>query len=515
MPSLEESLTEHLAQFHTAPILFLGSGLTRRYLELDDWETLLNYLSSLTSKPYAYYKSTADGGLPMAASLIANEFSANWWEDSIYEDMRSNFADLCQTKSSPLKILISEYIKEKVSTALKNPSYKDEIAYLKTAVIDGIITTNWDLFLEYIFPEFKPYIGQKDILFNTPLSIGEIYKIHGCCSQPNSLVVTDVDYKEFEDKNPYLAAKLLAFFIEHPVIFMGYSMADENIQTILKSITNCLNQEEINKLRDRLIFVEWLPDSTGEMINGTLNQNGKIFPIKNIRTDSFLPVFMALNSFKRKFPAPLLRRLKEHLYEIILTNDPKDRLYVQDISQKPDGKSNIEVVFGIGAISKIQTVGYKGLTRHDVAHDVVFNDRSYDPKKIITDVLPKLLGYNAIFKYLKQAGYITDKGISNSVPQKGKLKIAARQSAFAAGEFYRKKSSQIIVDAPDIATLHEKYGIDGVLYYTAFYGRDAIDLEYLRAFLKENFNALINSTDPNKKTNFGKLICLYDYLAYR
>jgi hypothetical protein len=131
-----------------------------------------------------------------------------------------------------------------------------EIEALKNVVIEGIITTNWDTLLEQVFPDqFQKYIGQKELLFSTTQEVGEIYKIHGCCTDPDSLVLTDSDYRNFHKNNPYLAAKLLTIFIEHPVIFIGYSMSDENIQEILTSIT-CLSREHLDKLQDRLIFLQ-------------------------------------------------------------------------------------------------------------------------------------------------------------------------------------------------------------------------------------------------------------------
>jgi len=39
--SLQDDLHNHLEQFHTAPFLFVGSGLSRRYLGLEDWDGLL------------------------------------------------------------------------------------------------------------------------------------------------------------------------------------------------------------------------------------------------------------------------------------------------------------------------------------------------------------------------------------------------------------------------------------------------------------------------------------------
>ncbi len=55
--------------------------------------------------------------------------------------------------------------------------------------------------LENIFSEYEPVIGQK-ILYNNAYSIGEIYKIHGCVSEPDSLIVTKKnDYEYFDKKN--------------------------------------------------------------------------------------------------------------------------------------------------------------------------------------------------------------------------------------------------------------------------------------------------------------------------
>jgi hypothetical protein len=90
-----------------------------------------------------------------------------------------------------------------------------------------------DLLLEDIFPDFEVFVSQDELLFSSSQGIGEIYKIHGCCSKPNSLVATKEDYERFDERNPYLAAKLLTVFAEHPIIFLGYSLNDRNISSIL------------------------------------------------------------------------------------------------------------------------------------------------------------------------------------------------------------------------------------------------------------------------------------------
>src|SRR5690606_26648612 len=137
--------------------------------------------------------------------------------------------------SSPLKVSVSRHL----LSLTQNDSDEDlrnEIAKLKTARVNGIITTNYDLLCEQIFPQFKVYKSQSELIFSPLQEVGEIYKIHGCCTEPNSIVITEDDYHEYNRKNAYIAAKLLTVFLEHPTIFMGYSISDENIRTILSSI---------------------------------------------------------------------------------------------------------------------------------------------------------------------------------------------------------------------------------------------------------------------------------------
>lgn len=59
--------------------------------------------------------------------------------------------------------------------------------------IGSIITTNYDQLVENIF-EFNPLIG-NNILLSNPY--GSVYKIHGCVSDPNNIIITGEDYANF------------------------------------------------------------------------------------------------------------------------------------------------------------------------------------------------------------------------------------------------------------------------------------------------------------------------------
>ncbi|WP_369823870.1 SIR2 family protein [Collimonas sp. OK242] len=39
---------------------------------------------------------------------------------------------------------------------------------------------------------------------------------------PESIVINDADYEKFSEDHKYSSAKLLTYFIERPLIFIGY-----------------------------------------------------------------------------------------------------------------------------------------------------------------------------------------------------------------------------------------------------------------------------------------------------
>lgn len=159
--------------------------------------------------------------------------------------------------TSPFKIEIAKYMYESSEHIKKE--YIKETELLKKAgrkSVGGVITTNYDCFLENVFEDYEKYIGQEELIFSTIQGIAEVYKTHGCCTKPETIVINEKDYIEFAERNAYLAAKILTIFLEHPIIFLGYSISDKNIESILKAIVKCLSPSNLNKLIERLIFVE-------------------------------------------------------------------------------------------------------------------------------------------------------------------------------------------------------------------------------------------------------------------
>lgn len=72
--SITENLTKILKNSKSGPFLFVGSGFSRRYLNLEDWKGLLEKFS-LMQKPFAYYLASANGSMPLAATKLAQDFN--------------------------------------------------------------------------------------------------------------------------------------------------------------------------------------------------------------------------------------------------------------------------------------------------------------------------------------------------------------------------------------------------------------------------------------------------------
>lgn len=462
---------------------------------------------------FEYFQSKYDNNLPMIATAIASQFHEVWWRNAKYKDRRKQLKAIAKEGLSlPFKIEISELLK---SYELSN-DFESEIQLLRSSIVDGIVTTNWDQFLENIFREFKVYIGQQELLFSESISVGEIYKIHGCVTRPRSIVVTDEDYQNFANRNAYLAAKLLTIFVEHPIIFLGYSLSDPNILQIIDSIVRCVEPTNIEKLKDRLIFVTWRKGQAFEMKDSALMlPENKVLPIKLIQTDSFLPIFESLSILKRKIPVKVLRKLKDSVVEFVKASSPTSQVFVKDIDSITD-ETKIEYAIGVGvATNLISSQGYKGLDASDIIEDVIFDNKGYDSKLLINETFPKLIKGNAyipVYKYLRQEEMLTKLG---GLTQSAASKIAFQlrknpPSGFLPPSAYMKKQNEIRRNHKDISSIINAFDKEHCFVYIPLLELKNIDISQLEKFLRSCFG----DTAFRKSSNFRKLVCLFDFLRY-
>ncbi|MCD6252531.1 MAG: hypothetical protein J7J29_09450 [Psychrobacter sp.] len=76
---IEKQLAKILSESPSAPFLFIGSGFSRRYINMPDWKGLL---SQFSKKPFTRYLGMANDDIPKAALALANDFYEEWFEEN-------------------------------------------------------------------------------------------------------------------------------------------------------------------------------------------------------------------------------------------------------------------------------------------------------------------------------------------------------------------------------------------------------------------------------------------------
>lgn len=499
-----ERLVTALTEADSLPFLFVGSGTSIRYLGHESWRGLLEWAADLVGRPVEYYLGLVNGDFPSAASRIAEDFYETWWSDATYVKSRDKWKNHCTTASSPLKIEIASHLGR---TRTKDKALAEELSTLQRSQVDGIITTNYDALLEEIFPDFEVFVGQEDLLLRRSYQMGEIYKIHGSIEQPETMILCADDYERFADESAYLVAKLISVFVEHPIIFLGYSLTDRNIRVVMTSLVRCLKPERIAEFKYRFVFVDFDPAATDPVVADHVMDlgEGRMLPVLRCRTASYKPVFDVLSSLERVVPVGLLRRVQESVVEIVRSSDPTKQIKVVDLIDLKD-LDDIDVVVGVGqdgspAVGQ-EPKSFVGYDRHDLIEDVLLNT-GLDASQIVTTTLPIILkqtptAWTPVFKF------VADSGLRWEELPPRVVKALKRDMPSTN---YPKP-----VDADDMTLkqMVKNFGLTKALNIALMQPKK-VTAAALRKVLVENIGEL-SGPDANLGTAFGKAAVLLDRL---
>lgn len=384
--------------FKTKPILFIGSGLSRRYIDSPSWKELLIHFSNLIrpDDPFSfnYYINEAKTRselsnaaeielYPMVAQIIELDYNSRFFRENDFQiEIKAIHSDEIIRGLSPFRIAVSNYLS---SFKYKNMTYFNEeknLLFIKDRV-SNIITTNYDKFLEELFPNYLPLIGQIDLFNRSTSSIGMLYKIHGSIDNPNTLVISQEDYNQFNNKLKYLSAKLLTYFIEFPLIFIGYGVSDSNIKSILKDIKICLSTEKAEELSNQILFIE-----NTEILN---NYDLSTIEIEGIRmTKITLPeynsLYEAFSNILDAIDIETLRKIQGKISQLVQNvNTIVDRVYATSLENKSLNDEDLAIF--IGHKTSVFELGYSGIKLTNICEDILFNSRSYDSYGIINNTI--------------------------------------------------------------------------------------------------------------------------------
>lgn len=95
----------------------------------------------------------------------------------------------------------------------------------------SVLTTNYDTLLERSFgtdTRVHVCVDDVDLVRSAGREGLELVHLHGVLARPKSIVLAFEDYRRYPIEHPGLLAKVRQLFLQHPVLFVGFSMTDPN-----------------------------------------------------------------------------------------------------------------------------------------------------------------------------------------------------------------------------------------------------------------------------------------------
>lgn len=493
------NIREFIAQFTNHPILFLGTGISLRYLKQSySWEDLLKSIAC-EYKDEEYFLDVKERNISdnkcnyaKVAQEIEADFS-NFCEtnrngkfkeinDAFYENARKGM------HVSRLKLYVSKMLECCEPKAEK----EDELKLFKKAIknVASIITTNYDMFVENHLG-FYPVVGNDDILLSN--EYGTVYKIHGSVTMPDKLILTESDYQNFEKKYELARAQLLAFFMHHPIIFMGYSINDNSIKDTLKTIFSYVtsDSEQGEKIRSNFLLVEYEKDLENEEVaeHDIDSENYGVIKINKIKTDKFSSIYEALAALNLPISVMDIRKVQTVVKDIYAGGEIK-----VSIADNLDDLANSEKILAIGGKDKVYI--YKNINDMIAEYFAIIENKDINVLELINKQRIATSQFFPIFGFAKIC-----KNISSASALKNQQKRKLRE--FQKGYGAKRQGDFKSIDEIRAAKVPKSYFNDSLILSVL---NGTMDLNEIKEYLI--------SLPDKSSTNYKKLLCAYDYKMY-
>lgn len=167
-------------------------------------------------------------------SIIAH--SPNEYQDSLknmsLDILCDEFIQLCNGDRSKLISILKELFRFEKTDLSDHNSLKNIPHFHR------LFTTNYDDLLETTYGAEATIIRTNEEAIVSDFNKVLIYKIHGDFENPNDLLISKQDYVDFyrNQHNPLLWDIVKSEFISRPILFIGYSLEDDNIAFLLERI---------------------------------------------------------------------------------------------------------------------------------------------------------------------------------------------------------------------------------------------------------------------------------------
>lgn len=321
-----------LSRYECQPVLFIGSGLARRYMGTPDWEQALRFILAeigQSDDKFDYLKQKHSQELIDVGTEVC-DLAFEWAWGAGKSRFPTKLFD-CTDKAVFAKYILADAIHKTTppDRASFDTKFDEELKALVAIRPHALITTNYDLMLERIFDGYEGVVGKSVLRYNLN-AFGEVYHIHGHVSEPETMILVRNDYDDWTEESKYFAAKLLTYFAEHPVFIFGYGLGDPNVKTVLRDIGKIVaNDDGVIENVVQILSLEHLANPDGVM--DTLVQvEDSPYKIRVLTVESLQELYLALQArheLKAVNPA-MVRALAARVMKITRTDIPTGRISV-------------------------------------------------------------------------------------------------------------------------------------------------------------------------------------------
>lgn len=440
---MTNTVLDKLIEQNRMPVLFVGSGISKRYLyRYPDWNELLeDSFRKVSDDDYPLRKLREQHNRQNLTEFESNTKLATFIEDQFNSAFFDRKIKIGRTKNpkwvgtgvSPYKMYLCHYFKK--FSIYHSEKTNMEISKFKALrnKISAVITTNYDPFLEKeIFDEdFQVFVHQNELFSSDSYDIAEIYKIHGSCTDAASIIITEDDYEKFADTRKLIIAKMLTLFAESPIVFLGYSFKDENIQNIITEFLSCLTEKELRNIDEHFVFVSYKKHEKGliEIRRTITTRYGAEIPITELQTDNYSLIYDALNKITPGMSPKRIRDTRKIIKTIVDENTTThnaesiivgiDDLSNIDLSSKP-----LAVAIGYRE-SILNKVGYGLLADDEIIEDILYDNKHFNAEQMCLERYKSISKTRLlpVFKYIKQCpSYTQNQKLVTYVAEHNSLK---------------------------------------------------------------------------------------------
>lgn len=526
------AVLDRLIKENEFPIVFLGSGISKRFLNnFPDWNGLLeefwgiigyenfygrlNNIKDEIKKNNPHFKETELNhySYMRLGSIIEEQYNRIFNNGDIKID---NFSpkDAHDFKISPFKKAISERFRDyEHRDSMKSELELFKIMLLKTQII---LTTNYDTFIEDSYNQtsdymIDKYIGQKGF-FKETYGYSEIYKLHGCVESPNDIVITEEDYSHFNENSVLISAKIISMLINSPIIFIGYSLTDTNVRKIIKDFTTSLTGEEVSFLENKLVLIERKKDETG-FIEEVIDDRELGCKVRVIRTNNFEKVFRKISEINQGIAPSAVRKYQHVIKKLIIDRGKKGTLNTvlvspEELDKIEENLQNKNITVALGDAKYIFQIP-----------DIVTYSLDYISEKdeIGTEIMMR-------FAIMQQGRFPINKILdeelikSSNLHHTEKEKLMQKIDDFSNFDKHYNSvvsSSVFLRDTDDIKSITSRDQKQVNIYETLSYNIKNLYLDDIKEFIVAELEDMKRKGEIKINTQFRRLLLLYDIVKYK